>query len=171
MRNPDRGQKIGNLLALLIFCAFTAAILLVLMLGANIYQGVSGRNTASADQRLAISYIEAKLRHSDTLDDVYLDSFRGYEELTDISTLYLEEDYGDSVYHTMIYCYDGWIRELYCEKGLEFTPDAGIKILPAQSLDFKQDAETGLVSIICVDNQGAALRLSILPRCEGGIEL
>ncbi|NLF79900.1 MAG: DUF4860 domain-containing protein [Clostridia bacterium] len=171
MRNSNRGQKIGDLLALLIFCAFTAAILLVLMLGAHIYQGISDRNSANADQRLAISYIETKLRHSDTLDGVYLGSFQGYEELNAISTLYLEEDYGDSVYHTMIYCYDGWIRELYCEKGLQFTPDAGMKILPAQSLDFENNAQTGLISIICVDSQGAALRMSILPRCRGGIKL
>ena len=171
MRQSATGQKIGNLMALVIFCAFTAAVLLVLMLGANIYQGISSRNSASADQRLAVSYIEAKLRHNDTWNAVYLGSFQSNEGATDIPTLYLEEDYDSIIYNTMIYCYDGWIRELYCEKGLEFAPDAGIKVLPAKNLDFSFDPQTGLISIICVDNQGATLRLNVLPRCMGGIEL
>jgi hypothetical protein len=171
MRQTAYGQKIGNVFALLIYCAFTAAILLVLMLGAQIYQGMVERNTINADQRTAISYIEAKLRHSDTLGDVYTGSFQGYVEFPYISTLYLEENYGDLTYHTMIYCYDGWLRELYCEKGLEFLPEDGMKVLPVQRLDYQEDADSGLIKITCVDNQGITFELNILLRSSGGIEL
>jgi len=171
MRKLQYGHKIDSVFALIIFSAFAAAVLMVLILGAHIYKDIALDNEIVNDQRIAVSYIEAKVRHNDTLDNIYVDGFQGYTGETDIDTLYLEEDYGDLTYHTMIYLFDGWIRELYCEKGLALNPEDGTKIIEAQALRFAVTEETGLLHITCTDKNGLIVNLDILPRCKGGIAL
>lgn len=171
MRKLQNSQKIDSVFTLLIFCAFAAAVLLVLILGAQVYENVTARSDAANDHRLALSYIGAKISHNDTLDNIYVDSFWGYQEEPDINTLYLEEDYGDISYHTMIYLADGWIRELYCQKGLQFNPQDGLKILEAQELTFYQYEDSGLLYITCMDKNGSSMSLYITPRCIRGVSI
>ena len=165
MRRTIIPHKIDSVFTLLIFCAFSIAVLMVLIFGARVYEDIIAQNQDSENQRITVAYIEAKIRHNDTLDNIYVDSFKGYTEETAIDTLYLEEDYGTHTYHTMIYLADGWVRELYCEKGLNFNPDDGSKIVEAEALNFIIDPQSGLLSITCTDKTGTTMSLSVLPRC------
>ena len=45
---------------------------------------------------------------------------------------------------TWIYCYDGWLRELFSAAGEAFSPDAGEKLLPSRGMSLK--LEDGLLS-------------------------
>ncbi len=164
-------NRLGSVFSLLIFCAFAAAVLMVLMLGARVYRDVAARNEAAWDQRMALAYIEAKIRHNDTLDDVKIGPYIGYEEIAEIETLYLEQHFGDYTYHTMIYLSDGWVYEMFCEKGLEFNPSDGTKILEAQALDFEFLDDNGLLKITCVDSSGNPMSMIILPRSEEGVQI
>ena len=170
MRKPSSTQRVDTVFALLIFCAFAAAVLLVLLLGVRVYEKVAARSDEAYDQRIALSYISAKIRHADTQENIYVGSFEGYEKHPEIGVLYLEEDYDSATYHTMIYFSDGWIRELYCEKGLAFNPEDGEAILEAQALSFETE-ENGLIRIICTDQNGVRMSIFVLPRCKGGLAL
>ena len=43
---------------------------------------------------------------------------------------------GEDVYQTMIYLYDGWVREIFCEVGYSFDPEFGQAILKGSKLQF-----------------------------------
>ena len=68
------------------------------------------------------------------------------------------------VYETWVYCYDGYIRELFAEEGSNLLPEDGEKILPAQNLLVEQ-AESGLVLRIMTENEvWQELRLTLRSR-------
>ena len=41
-----------------------------------------------------------------------------------------------ATYVTYVYCYDGYLRELYCAENARLQKDAGEKIMPAESIRF-----------------------------------
>ena len=59
---------------------------------------------------------------------VDVESFAG----TDALVLY--ETFEETRYKTLIYYADGYVRELFFEDGLQFQPEDGQKIIPAQDL-------------------------------------
>lgn len=171
MKIPTAHNKTGHIFSLLIFCAFAIAVLLVLIFGASVYQRVGARNETAWDQRTALSYIEAKIRHHDAYDAIEIGPYLGYEELGEIDTLYLSQQIGERTYQTMIYLADGWIYELFCEKGLQFHPADGSKILQAQSLEFDYLTDSGLLQITCTDTNNRPLSLLLLPRCDSEVSI
>lgn len=172
MSKTNSSNRIGSVFSLLIFCAFAAAVLMVLMLGARVYRDVAARNEAAWDQRMALSYIEAKIRHNDSLDDIKIGPYVGYEEHQDIDTLYLEQHYENGLtYHTMIYLFDGWIYEMFCDTALEFNPGDGTRILKAQELSFAFLDNGEILEITCIDNNGNPMSMVIMPRSKEGLSI
>jgi hypothetical protein len=62
------------------------------------------------------------------------------------TALSLTEVLGERSFVTRIYVYDGWVRELFYEEGLEFLPGDGLPILEMDKLDFEM-VENGLVRV------------------------
>jgi hypothetical protein len=116
-----------------------------LVLGADVYRNISGGLHERYDEFTCLSYIRTKIRSTDSAGSVYPDTFHG------LSALYLEETFGTVTYRTMIYLYDGWVRELFCEAGLAFAPEAGVPIFEADNLNFEM-TDTGLIEITLNDS-------------------
>lgn len=154
----SRTRATGNLIWILLFFAFAACVTAVLLQGAMVYRNVSGVMGGEYGVHTALNYVASRVRASDVKGCVYAGEFDG------CSALYCLEDSGDCA--TVVYCYDGALRELYCERGLDFTADAGEELLQMDSASFT-DAGNGLIRFTCTDGKDSGAVL-LSTRTEGG---
>jgi len=131
MRRSTRSQKIDTVFVLIIFCVFAISVLMVLMLGANIYQNVTDMTREGHDERLVLSYIWTKVRNDDESGKILIGDIDG------VPALCFDEDIGGILYRTSIYHYNGWVYELFSEKGLGLAPENGTQILKTDDLKFE----------------------------------
>ena len=139
--------KITDLLALTVFTAFAVCALVVLLSGAQVYQRLVQRGEDSFRLRTASQYVTPRVRQA---ENVTVADFDGCEALC------IQEEIDGKVYVTRIYCYDGFLRELFCAQSAELSPEDGEKIMEAERMSFSQDEDLLTVS---VDNQNVILQL------------
>lgn len=149
--------RVDTIFVLIIFCVFAASVLMVLMLGGSVYKNVTEMARDGYDERTCLAYVWSKVKNSDESGMVYVGDFQG------ISVLCLEENYNGATYQTMIYLYDGWVRELYSEAGLEFYPEDGVAVIQADSMDFEQ-FDRGLIKV-----EVGSENLLVFPRAGSGM--
>lgn len=145
---------------LALFCVFAASVLLTLLLGIRAYSTVSSGADRTFDRRTALSYVAEKLRHADGDGGVSLGEFGGSPALI------ISEEYEGVEYETRIYIYEGVLRELFCEKGLELGPEAGNEIIPGSALRLDL-RDGGLLEIRFTDSQGRSERIFTALRSGG----
>lgn len=134
-------KRIDIFFALASFAVFATSMLVILLFSASIYKNIVEKSQDGLDERICSSYIWSKVKTCDTSGKVYAGEFCG------LPALYLEEEYDSIIYTTTIYLYDGWVRELFYETGLEFYPEDGLPVIEADQLSFEQ-VENGLIRAI-----------------------
>ena len=149
-------SRTDTVFVLLIFCVFATSVFLVLMLGASTYQNMSEISGQGQNERVLLSYIRTKIRNADSGGRIYISSHHG------IPALSIGEVLDDRYFVTLIYLYDGWVRELFHEEGLDFMLGESIPVIRVDSLEF-ENAENGLIRVST--DYGSML---ILPRTESG---
>ena len=137
----------GAIASLILTCVFGATLLLSLAAGAGVYRRVQERTERGAAARVGLTYLAAKLRGADAKDTVYAGTFGGGD------ALYLLEDLGGLTYETILYVYDGQLRELLCEQGWEAEPQDGEPVAAARALTVKEP-EPGLLRLEYTDGSG-----------------
>ena len=153
-------QSADAVLAVVLVVAFAAAVLFVLLFGTRIYRGTSAGAESAFDERTSVAYLAEKLRHGDERGAVRLDSFDGVE------ALYIDSEYDGVVYSQILYCYDGWVWELLCERGAEFSKTDGTKLIPARDVRFSEPSP-GLFYIEAVGLDGEVDGLHVSLRSGG----
>lgn len=164
MRESGRQHHMDALFVLLSFGVFAVCVLLVLLTGARTYRAQTNRDQESWDRRTGVQYVAAKVRHADEAGAI---SFSGGDGGLWYDTLNLKETYGGEEYVTAIYCYDGYIRELFTVEGGVYAPEDGEPVLEAQGLRFGWDGE--LIQVEATDVNGNTSRLVLSPRCPEGV--
>ena len=139
--------KLTDLMALLVFVVFAVCMLMVLLYGARVYQNLVHRGEENFQMRTAAQYVSMRVRQA---EQVMVENFAGCEALT------IPEQIGGEVYVTRVYCYDGYVRELFCAKNAALRPEDGEKIMPAESMCF--EVRDGLLTVF-VDGQPVILSL------------
>jgi len=150
MTKKGRSQRIDTIFVLLIFCIFAVSVLMVLMLSASTYKNITDISRDGHDERAALSYIRTKAKNNDVSGGILIDSFCG------LPALCFDEEFDFTPYRTMIYYYNGWVYELFSEKGLDFLPEDGSRIIRIGDLAFE---ETGY-GLIRVESGGYQLLIS-----------
>lgn len=140
-------------------CLFGAALLLSLAAGAGVYRQVQRRTEESAETRLGLSYLTAKVHAYDAAGGVRAGEFGG------ATALYLLEELDGVGYETILYVYDGYLRELFCEQGWELEPTDGEPIAEARRLTVSQ--RDRLLTLDYVDGGGTEARSDIWIRSGG----
>ncbi|MEG0978760.1 MAG: DUF4860 domain-containing protein [Oscillospiraceae bacterium] len=159
----ERSYSIDTVFVLVLFCVFAATILFVLMSGANVYKDTAKIMQERYEQRTCLSYISAKIRHYDSENSVYLTDFNG------TTALAMDEDINGEKYHTLIYFYDGYVKELFCEKDAKFLIESGANIIEVKNLQFaKVDKDSGLLKIKCSGNSGGTSTIIIGTKSQNG---
>ena len=142
-RRPAK-TRMSGVFVLLLTAVFAACVLMVLLTGAGVYRRLAERDRETADRRTAVQYVATKVRHADVLDAVSVEDFDG------VDALVLREDYDGDVYLTRVYCYDGWLRELFAAAETELTPADGEKVLAAEALELT--LENGVLTAVTAED-------------------
>ena len=156
MKQKTIKHHIDGFIALLLFGVFAVCVLAVLLTGADAYRRLTRRDNAAYDRRTCVQYVATRVRQADTLDGVSVEDFGG------TACLALRD--GD--YVTRVYCYDGWLMELYCAGGSELDPEDGERVMAAQALDLS--LEDGMLTIAATDAQGTESTLLLSLRSGEG---
>ena len=133
-------RKTNTIFVMLVFLIFTISVLLVLMFSASVYRNVSDSVRDNYNERTALSYIWTKVRSFDQAGAVFVGDFNGQ------SALFIYEWLGGSMFQTVIYSYDGWLRELFISAGVEFRPADGVPLLELYELEFLL-LDSGVISV------------------------
>ena len=157
MKQKPIKHHIDGLIALRLFGVFAVCVLAVLLTGADAYRRLTQRDRAAYDRRTCVQYVATRVRQADALDRVAVEDFNG------ISCLTLQD--GDG-YVTRVYCYDGYLMELYCGVDVELEPGDGEQIIPAGGLDLS--LEDGLLTVAATDAQGTQSTLLLSLRSGEG---
>lgn len=156
-------RKADTLLVLLLFGVFAVCILMVLLTGADAYKRLSQRDQSGYDERTASQYLATRVRQADRLGGVRIDSFQGVDAL-----IFAEEIEGEA-YETRIYCYDGYLRELFAAADGVFYPEDGEKVLAADGLTLS--CEGRLLTAELTDGEGQIRQITLYLRSgEGAAE-
>lgn len=153
MKKRPIQHQLNGLMALLLFGVFAACVLAVLLTGANAYRRLTQRDQAAYLRRTCVQYLATRVRQADSRDCVAVEDFDGADALI------LMETGGD--YATRIYCYDGWLMELYAAADADMEPQDGEKVLELGSLTLS--LEDGRLTADVADQEGTTetLRLTL----------
>ena len=122
-----------HLLTLLLLAVFGVCVLLVLLSGANSYRNVTRRDSASYDRRTAAQYLTTRVHQGDRAGELSAGSFQG------IDALVFAQELDGTVYHTRVYCWEGYVRELFAPADSDLLPGDGEKVLPCRNLTVEQE--------------------------------
>lgn len=163
MRTRQNKRKADTLLVLLLFGVFAVCILVVLLTGADAYKRLSQRDQISYDERTASQYLATRVRQADRLGGVEIDSFQG------VDALILTEAIEGEAYETRVYCYDGYLRELFTSADGDFYPEDGEKILAAHGLTLSREGR--VLTAELTDTEGQVRQMTLYLRSgEGAAE-
>ncbi len=157
MKKQSRQPSISALAALLVLGVFAVGILAVLLSGAGVYRRLTERDQKVYDSRTCVQYVAAKVRQAPAPGAVSLSRFG------DGDSLKITEVIDGTEYQTQIYCFGGWLMELYTAADAGLMPEDGEKILPVQEL--KLTAEGSCLRVELVDGNGT--QLSVLLSLRG----
>ena len=139
MNRQVRKHRVDTIFVLVVFVVFAASVLMVLMLGGNVYKNTNILSSEGYDERTVLSYIWAKVKHSDVSGSIFLDEYEDIQMLV----FEHEDDYG-RLRRTLIYYIDGWLYELNMRAAVFPGLAAGQRIIRTLSLDF-DDVGYGLI--------------------------
>lgn len=143
----ERNSPITEVLALLNLTVFALCVLLVLLAGARIYRNLVDRGQEVYEQRTALQYLTTRVHQAQTVE---------IGDLEGCEALILKETLEGETYTTYVYCYDGWLRELYAVAGAKLPPQAGEALLKGENLELKQEG-----SLLTVTFAGKELLLHL----------
>ena len=163
----ERHFVVDILFVLALFGVFAVSALVLVTIGADIYQHTVNDMNTNYDSRTAIAYITEKIRQSDcVLSDGTPAVSIGTLEQT--PALILTDELDGEYYCTYLYLHDGWLRELYMRQGAylgDNMEDAGKNILELESLSYEQAAPNLLRVTMCMPD-GNTKDLALSLRCH-----
>lgn len=126
----------------------------ITLLSSGAYRKIVTTANETEGERTALSYLVNQVRRGDC--GVQIGSFGGSDAIV----------LADGDYMTILYCSDGYLRELYSSVGTGLTAADGTEILELDALSLGVD---GGELCITVTQDGAEHSVTLAPRC--GIEL
>ena len=148
MRFQTRHQHVIDLIfPIALLFVFAVSAFSVLILAADVYASTSGRLNANDENRTALSYISEKIRQNDFNGAI------GTVTIDDTDCLALSAVYNETPCTTYIYVYDGVLKELFINDGVDVSLKNGRDIIPVSSLTIEQ-LEDHIYLFTAVDSAG-----------------
>lgn len=148
------GTDIGTIGGLFLVCIFAACMFMTLAFGSLIYKDVSNGLEEQYSVRTVASYLSTRARQGNAEGYIEIGSFDGCDAM-----MIYEGDEFDR-YVTYIYCWNGYLRELYCQESQVMTVQDGETVIPADYVSFSM--QNGLLKIECsAENRTAVQYMEI----------
>jgi len=144
---------------------FAASVLMVLMLGVSVYGNLQKTAEVQFQDRVSFSYVATKIRAHDRTNAIRVDEFAGS------SALFLDDEFYGEEFTTIIYTYNGWLKELFTDKESTLEEDtwltgsAGMPLLEVSYLSFEMKTAT-LLTITYIDGNGDKQQMFLNLRSE-----
>ena len=143
-RKIENRHMIDILFVITLFCLFAVCAILLIAVGAKVYQNTIDNMDSHFTSNTSISYITEKIRQNDSAGNITLCEFGGQDALL------LKETIDGEAYCTYIYSYGGYLKELFTLEKLALDPSAGQNILAVQEFHIRSIADS-LYEITIVD--------------------
>ncbi len=152
---------LGVTIALLVLCTvFLTSTIAVAAMGVSAYNSTIKTTDSTTAYRTAVAYIANQARRGDSLGGIEIGTLYGADALV------IREQYEFATYCTYIYCFGGYLYELYTEEGmqLEMDPEAGTRLIPLDTLTIRADDHGMIVASISCGGMSGYVRVA--PRTE-----
>ena len=146
MKTHSGGTGLRRVVIVCLAGLFALLAMGVTLMGTGVYRAVADDASVNSAQRTALSYVVNQIRRADA-GGVAVGTFGGGDALCLTET---GED--GSVYVTLIYCWEGFLRELYMEEGTGLGPEDGMALLELSSLKLSV-TDTGGLDISASDGE------------------
>lgn len=154
------------LFVLTLFGVFAVSALVLVTIGADVYQHTVQDMNRNYETRTAISYLTEKVRQNDIYSEDG-DSNVSLTTLDNTPALMLTQNIDDAEYCTYLYLHEGHLKELFMQKGYSLggsTLDAGVSIMELDSLQLEQVAPS-LLSIEMTTAEGDFHQIYVSTHC------
>ena len=142
----ERRHMVDVLFVLTLFCVFALCSILLIAVGAKVYQNTINSMETHFTSTTSLSYITEKIRQNDTSSGILIEEFGGKDALVLISEFNGEE------YGTYIYSYAGRLKELFTKRSIHLSPEAGQDILEISDFIITE-LDEGLYEITLIDDE------------------
>lgn len=156
MNRKSGKLNISGVAATILFAVFAVCILSLLLSGAGVYRRITTADDAAFNRRTASQYVITKLQGASNAAAVSAGTFGKSDAIL------IEESIDGKIYVTRIYCFDGWLRELWSAQEDELSPEAGEKILEIESL--KVSRQDDLLKLELEEKESGLAELSFCLR-------
>ena len=127
----ERKHVIDFLFPLALFFVLTATSVALVVLASGTYSHQVQDSEDSFVSRTALSYVTEKIHQADEYGSVYAGTFDGQDAIVICQT------YSEQTYMTYLYEYDGYLRELFIQDGVDAKASDGRRILASDSFSLK----------------------------------
>lgn len=141
-------HSIDVIFVFVLFGIFAVLSLLLIFIGSDIYTGTLASTEQNLAARTAVSYVTNKIHANDRKNAIEV------EEISGIPVLVLKHEGEGSDYRSLIYCYDGAIRELLTMSSLEMDLSYGEKLVEANGMNIQYDSERNSLTFVVEDKDG-----------------
>lgn len=145
----ERGHSANGMLVFLVYGMFSLFSLFLVVIGAKVYRELTEASQENTEIRAAFSYVANKVR----MGGKAADAIR-VEEREGIPVLSLRESYEEEEYETVIYFYDGALREYFAAVDAGFMPEAGERIAEAADVRI-EETEAGQLRFTWEEEDGS----------------
>lgn len=138
-QSQEHHHIVDILFVLALFGVFAVSALVLVTIGAGVYQNTVQDMGSNFDSRTAMAYLTEKIRQNDGADSVSI----GTLENTD--ALLLSQDIDGETYITYLYYHDGTLRELFIKEGADLVGNplsAGQEVMPLTSLKLEKVSDS-----------------------------
>lgn len=157
-RKTENKHIVDVLFVLAIFCLFAIYAVMLIVVGARVYQKTITNMDEHFASRTPFSYVTEKIRQADRVDAIEVGKIDDYDALI------IKEQINDKEYHTYIYAQDGWLKELLVEKSNLMPADAGRNIIKLTDFHIIK-TQDGLFSITITDENKKTQTFVLSSKC------
>ena len=158
----ENNHVVDVIFVLALFAVFAVCALMLVSIGAGVYQKTVDDMNTNYNSRTAYSYVAEKIRQNDEAGSVEVADLAGNPALI------LSETVDEKVYSTYLYAYDGYLRELFVSPDFKIdsnSPEAGQKLIPVKGFDLSKVSDT-LYSFSIVTEDDQDIELFISPKAS-----
>lgn len=152
-------SSIPVVFVLMLFFLISVLSCSIIGAGGAVFSRISDDMNYNYESRVSFAYLTTKIRQGDNSGMITSEEFQGVEVLA------VNEEYDEDNICTYLYYYDGYIRELFFERGLgleeEMKLDDGDKIIEANGFAIKFDGNMITLTLTGRDNNIYSTKIAL----------
>ena len=154
MLNKRRPLAADTIFTLAMICVFAVTSLLLVLFGARVYKNVVAEMDKNFHARTGLAYVTNKIRNADAEGMIF------FEQQDGLDTLVISNHSGGTEHRTVIYFYEGWLREVSMAADEIFKAEDGEKIVAAEEFTMK-DRGNGFLRFTLKPAGGPLLTMTV----------